>query len=223
MPAEWQQEFAAICQKTHREQAIWWLNGTWAEPGPNSGEKVAPEIWKIAHTFLEVDGTPVLYGGKMKEFKENCDLDEFKAHRALEVLGEVMTVQQLRKHLSALDIDNNKRMSLSEYLLNKYKRTPDWLVAAPQGNVDPAQLKAAEDSFAAANAALDQAAADAAAASEALAASIRSAKLAADALAEAQAAAAAAAEALAAAQAAAAAAAAALAEAQQSAADAAAA
>lgn len=33
---------------------------------------------------------------------------------------------------------------MSEYLLNKYKRTPGWLVAAPQGNVDPAQLKAAE-------------------------------------------------------------------------------
>jgi len=221
MPAEWAAAFAALCQKTHREQAIWWLNGSWNEPGSNSGQKIAPDVWKIAHVFLEVDGTPVLYGGKMKEFKENCDLDEFKAHVALEKLGEVMTVQQLRKHLQALDIDNNKRMSLSEYLLNKYKRTPEWLVNAPQGNVDPAKLKAAEDSFAAANEALDQAAADAATAAEALAAAEQSAKLAAEALAEAQAAAAAAAAALAAAQAAAAAAAAALAEAQQSAADAA--
>merc|ERR1719416_129732 len=71
-----------------------------------------------------------------------------------------MTVLALRKRLKALDIDNNKRMSISEYLLDKYQKTPQALVAAPQGNVDPAELKAAEDAFAAANAALDKAVAD---------------------------------------------------------------
>lgn len=153
---------------THTEQAIWWLNGFWEE----GAKKYAEDMWKIVHCFIECQiGEKVLYGSKKQEFKEACDLDELQSHRVLELLGETMTVVALRKRLKELDIDNNKCMAISEYLLDKYKKTPQVLVKAPQGDVDPVELARCQDACEAAAAALDQAAADADAAAKALKAS----------------------------------------------------
>lgn len=79
-----------------------------------------------------------------------------------------MTVVALRKRLQALDIDNNKRMAISEYLLDKYKKTPLELVRSPQGSVDPVLLAAAIKACDDAGVALDQSSADAEAAAVAL-------------------------------------------------------
>lgn len=197
--AEWTDRFKELTDSTHTEQAIWWLNGYWAE----GADGYAEDIWKITHHFIEMDlGRPLLYGGKMAEYKEGCDLDEMKSHRIMEALGETCTVLELRKRLKKLDIDNNKRMALSEYLLDRYNKTPLELVKAPQGDVDPAELAAAIKACDEAGAALDQAAADAEAAHAAVLASNLAAGAAATAKDEADAAAAAAAESLQAAEAA---------------------
>lgn len=150
----WEAKFSELTSKTHTEQGIWWLNGFWED----GAKQYAEDIWKCVHQFIEcqIDG-PVLYGSKKQDFKEGCDLDEFKAHRILEIMGETMTVVALRKRLSALDIDNNKRMAISEYLLDKYKKTPAQLVNSPQSDTDPAELKRCQDACEAAGAALDAA------------------------------------------------------------------
>lgn len=164
----WKTKFAEITSLTHSEQAIWWLNGFWEE----GAKDYAEEMWGIAHKFIEtqIDG-PILYGSKKQEIKEDSDLDEFKSHRILEILGETMTVVELRKHLAELDLDKNKRMAISEYLLDKYKKTPEALCTAPQGDVDPAELAAAQDACDKASEALDNAATEAAASAAALSAS----------------------------------------------------
>lgn len=147
----WKAKFADACQLTFSEQAKFWLNGFWQD----GAEGDAEEIWELAHKFIECDlGEPVRYGSRMKEYKETCDLDELKSHVVLEWLGNVLTIVELRKRLKKLDIDNNKRMALLEYLLDKYDRTPEALMAAPQPDVDPAVLQAAQDAFAAAGEAL---------------------------------------------------------------------
>jgi hypothetical protein len=181
MSDDWKQGFGELTGKIHSDQAKWWLNGFWEEDGdkfadqskfsiytpprPITTLKPSPRdllVWDITHTFIELDlGYPVLYGSKMREYKEGCDLDEMKSHVILEKLGETMTVRELRTRLQKLDLDNNKRMALSEYLLDKFQRTPEALVNAPQGQVDPAKLEAAEALFAEASAALDQSNADA--------------------------------------------------------------
>jgi chromosome segregation ATPase len=152
--ADWQAGFKELTSKPHSAQAQWWLNGFW-----NAGaDKEAETIWKIAHTFMEIDaGQPVLYGKKTADFKETCDLDEFKAHVALEKLGETLTVQALRKRLKALDIDSNNRMALSEYLLDKYKKTPQALVNSPQGTLDRSIIDEAQAKCDEAQALLDKA------------------------------------------------------------------
>lgn len=170
--ADWQGKFGEITKLTHSEQGIWWLNGFWSE----GAKDYAEDIWKTVHKFIECQiGGPVLYGSKKQDFKEEDGLDEFKAHRILEMLGETQTVVALRKRLQALDIDNNKRMAISEYLLDKYKKSPQQLVKAPQGDVDPAELAACQAACDSASDALDRASADAEAAAAALTASTKAA------------------------------------------------
>lgn len=100
-------------------------------------------------------GEPKLYGRRKQVLKEGCDLDELQSHVFLEKMKETLTVLELRKRMKALDIDNNKRMALSEYLLDLFKKTPKQLVDAPQGDTDPVKLQAAKDAVEAASEAID--------------------------------------------------------------------
>jgi len=132
----WRAPFGEICKKTHSQQAIWWLNGFW-----NQGAKDdANIIYDFVQKFKELEfGEKVIEKkGKAKEktpeYKEGSDLDEFQAHRFLESQGETLTVVELRKRIEAIDLDKNKRLALSEYLLSRYKKTPEQLVKAPQGD-----------------------------------------------------------------------------------------
>lgn len=72
----------------------------------------------------------------------------------LEKLGETLTVRALRKRMEELDVDNNKRMSLSEYLIAKFGKTPKQLVESPQGDGDEAELRKAQEKLNAASEAL---------------------------------------------------------------------
>jgi len=126
---------------TFTDQAIWFLNGFW-----NDGlDKQAEKIWNWVHTCIEIDtGKPKMYGSKTADVKEASELDELKAHVFLEKMKETLTVVELRKRLKALDIDNNNRMALAEYMLDAFKKTPTQLVNAPQGDCDPQKLAAAQ-------------------------------------------------------------------------------
>jgi len=130
-----------LVTKPFSEQAQWWLNGFWNQ----GAEAEKDKIWTTTHVFMEVDtGQPMLYGKRVADYKEGNDLDEFKSHVCLEKLGEVLTAIDLRKRLKAIDVDANNRMSLTEYLLDKYKKTPQAVVDAPQGTLDRSLLDAAQ-------------------------------------------------------------------------------
>lgn len=175
----WKQPFADLCQKNFTDQAKWWLNGFWEE----GAKDYAETIWNITNMFIELgSGQKILYGKRSVEIVEKADLDEFQAHQALEKLGETLTVRELRTRLKGLDIDNNNRLSLSEYLLDKYKKTPEQLVNSPQGGLDPRVLAEAQAKLDDAQHALDKALHDADAAAEALQASKAAAAAAAKAL-----------------------------------------
>jgi len=96
------------------------LNGFW-----NNGiDKEAENIWKFAQKFIELD---------QKKGHGN-DLDEFFSHKFLESLGETLTVIALRERLRQIDIDNNNRMALIEYLMFKYSKSVEQVVNAPQSD-----------------------------------------------------------------------------------------
>jgi len=118
-----------LIKKPHQEQAIWFLNAFW-----NGGVKqFSEDIWGFNLKFNELT--------KLGDKSQN-DLDELVGHKFLETVGETMTVLQLRAKLSEVDIDKNKRMCISEYLLFKFNKSAHDLVNAPQG--DSAELAKAQ-------------------------------------------------------------------------------
>jgi len=134
MAHAWSEGFEHVTSLVHSEQAIWWLNGFWEE----GAEEYKEDIWEMTHLMMEISaGQKMLYGRRQTEIKQEPDLDEFKAHVFLERLGETLTVRALRKRLDELDVDNNKRMALVEYLLAKYNKTPAEVASAPQGTGVP--------------------------------------------------------------------------------------
>jgi len=124
-----QAQWKALIQKPHHDQAVWFLNAFW-----NGGVKQSSEdVWKYVLKFNELS--------KMGD-KSDHDLDELMSHKFLESTGETMTVLQLRAKLAEVDLDKNKRMCLSEYLLFKFNKKAHDLVNAPQG--DSAELGKAQ-------------------------------------------------------------------------------
>lgn len=110
-----------LSAKTYFDQAKWFLNAYLERYGVEEAENV----WNFAHKMVELDE---------KNGKEGGELDELYAHRFLEQYGETMTVLKLREVLREIDIDTNKKVSLTEYLISRYKC--DWheLVNAAQSD-----------------------------------------------------------------------------------------
>jgi len=105
-------------------------------------------IWNMVHIMIEIEcGQPKLYGSKAWEEKEGNDLNQFDAHRFFEKNNETLTVKELTSILKKIDIDNNNRMCLTEYLIYKYNKSGDAVVNSPQGGGDPNQLLAAKKQY----------------------------------------------------------------------------
>jgi len=111
--------FKEVTAKTYENQAKFFLNAFWTELS-----KEAENIWKYTHQMIQLD---------TQNGKAGSDLDEFNAHRFLELMGTVLRVVELREYLRAIDLDFNKRMALIEYLVYKYKQTIKELLSRPQG------------------------------------------------------------------------------------------
>jgi hypothetical protein len=109
----------------YKQQAIWFLNAFWSQ-GPKFGEnsKMREEVWTYHKTCVELDRS---------KKEEGNELNEFDSHRLLEKADSALTVTKMREVLKEIDVDFNKMVSLTEFLI--YKFGVDWkvLVNAPQG------------------------------------------------------------------------------------------
>eukprot|EP01087_Luapelamoeba_hula_P021847 TRINITY_DN76_c0_g1_i2.p1 TRINITY_DN76_c0_g1~~TRINITY_DN76_c0_g1_i2.p1 ORF type:complete len:347 (-),score=99.49 TRINITY_DN76_c0_g1_i2:103-1143(-) len=139
-----QDRLAELCNKTHKDQAIWFLNGYWT----TLGEANAEQIWDYVHKFVELDD---------QHRQEGTALDEFKAHRFLEIVKETLTVHAMRDRLRATGAigqsDRPKQVPLTHFLLWKFG--VDWkeLANAPQGSAEELEkakrlLEAVQSAFA---------------------------------------------------------------------------
>jgi len=115
-----------LCCKTHKEQAIWFLNAFWNKA---SMEKEAENIWKYAHKFSELD---------LQKHETGNTLDELNAHRFLEAFREPMTVVEMRDSLRSTGAippqGRPKDFPITHFMLARFK--VDWhaLVNASQGD-----------------------------------------------------------------------------------------
>jgi len=138
--AEQQAAWSDIVTKKYSDQAIWFLNGFWEEC-----ESHAEEVWKWVELFAELD---------QDKKGDGCELDEFWSHKFLESLGETMTVIEMREKFRTIDVDFNKRMSLTEFLAYRFKKSIQAVIDAPQGD-NKEEIEAAQAAVEAAQKAVD--------------------------------------------------------------------
>merc|ERR1712232_1405227 len=104
-----------VCNKTYKEQAVWFLNCFWED----FAEKEAETVWNYVITNSELD---------LENHEEGCALDEMKAHVFLEKFDETLTVREMRAKLRSTgaigESERPKNVPLTHYLLYKYN--VDW-------------------------------------------------------------------------------------------------
>jgi len=88
------------------------------------GEREAETIWAYAQKMAELD---------KDKGKDGFALDEFQAHRFLEIFKETLTVIQMREKLYGVGIEKAKTVSLISYLIFHFESDWHYLVNAPQG------------------------------------------------------------------------------------------
>jgi len=148
----------ALCDKTYKEQAIWFLNAFWED----FADKEAERLWGYVNKCGEIDS----------EFHgEGSGLDEMAAHVFLEKFAETLTVRELRAKLRSTgaigESERPKKVPLTHYLLFRYNA--DWhvLVNASQGD-NSKEIAQAQEMLNKVTAAFEESKRTAAAAAQAL-------------------------------------------------------
>eukprot|EP01088_Endostelium_zonatum_P019174 TRINITY_DN648_c0_g1_i1.p1 TRINITY_DN648_c0_g1~~TRINITY_DN648_c0_g1_i1.p1 ORF type:complete len:291 (-),score=108.06 TRINITY_DN648_c0_g1_i1:32-904(-) len=117
-------KFNDLCNKTYKEQGIWFLNAYWNK----FAEKEAQNIFDYVQKMGELDQEKKAAGSQ---------LDELNAHRFLEKCDKTLTVVTLRQKLQAAGIDKNtkrKYIPLTHFLVIHYNVNPSELANASQGD-----------------------------------------------------------------------------------------
>ena len=113
LAAESKAALAALSQRQYEMQAKHFLNAFWERKVTFMGnDEECEKIWHFHEAFCKTD--------KKKRDKGN-ELDEFEAHQLLEHEVGAMTVKDMRAALQAIDIDFNRMMSMTEFLIFHYK------------------------------------------------------------------------------------------------------
>merc|ERR1712137_621558 len=152
-----------ICQKTYKEQGVWFLNCFWEE----FAEKEAEIIWQYVATNAELD---------LENHEEGCGLDEMKAHVFLEKFDETLTVREMRAKLRSTgaigETERPKNVPLTHYLLYKYNADWNKLVDETRQGDNAEEIEKAEAMLAEVTAAFKESEARAADARNALNAAV---------------------------------------------------
>eukprot|EP01104_Vermistella_antarctica_P004378 TRINITY_DN14834_c0_g1_i1.p1 TRINITY_DN14834_c0_g1~~TRINITY_DN14834_c0_g1_i1.p1 ORF type:complete len:293 (+),score=90.85 TRINITY_DN14834_c0_g1_i1:49-879(+) len=114
-----------LCSKTHRDQAVWFLNANWSKLGTEEAER----LYKFVQKFNELDS---------QHHEEGTSLDEMTAHRFLEAFNETMTVVAMRTKLrdvGAIPKEGRpKSFPITHFLIARYEVDWNVLVNASQGD-----------------------------------------------------------------------------------------
>ena len=78
---------------------------------------------------------------RVRHVQAGNELDEFEAHQFLEKFENTLTVKEMRAALKEIDLDFNKHVSLTEFLIYRYKADVHAVVNAAQGANSEAQKK----------------------------------------------------------------------------------
>jgi len=111
-----------LCKKPFERQAKHFINAFWDRSSTKhkpfgENQEECERIFTWSHEFAKLD-----------KGKRGNELDEFEAHQFLEKCVGALTVHDMRSALKAIDIDFNRMMSLTEFLIFHYAlQEKDWV------------------------------------------------------------------------------------------------
>jgi hypothetical protein len=111
-----------LCKKPFERQAKHFINAFWDRATANNkpfgeNQEECERIYTWSQEFSSFD-----------KGKRGNELDEFEAHQFLEKCVGALTVHDMRSALKAIDIDFNRMMSLTEFLIFHYSlQEKDWV------------------------------------------------------------------------------------------------
>ena len=111
-----------LCKKPFERQAKHFINAFWDRATANhkpfgEHQEECERIFTWSQEFAQFD-----------KGKRGNELDEFEAHQFLEKCVGALTVHDMRSALKAIDIDFNRMMSLTEFLIFHYSlQEKDWV------------------------------------------------------------------------------------------------
>jgi len=121
----------------YEAQAIWFANGFYSIVKDDLNKIY--DWWKA---FVELDKQ-----GPTKKGADGNELDQFWSAKFLEDNVKALTALQRKEALKVIDVDNNGKMSMIEFLAWHYKQEPAMVARAPQGD-NEAQIKRAQEQMA---------------------------------------------------------------------------
>mmetsp|Transcript_10104 Transcript_10104/g.16964 ORF Transcript_10104/g.16964 Transcript_10104/m.16964 type:complete len:304 (+) Transcript_10104:55-966(+) len=125
------ERFSELSKMKYADQAIWFLNGFWAEEKQN-----AETIFKAYQKFVELDKESKKLG------EAGNELDHFWSAKFLEDFDQALTATARKEALRKIDVDSNGNISLIEYCTWKYNKKITDVENAPQGDNQEALNKA---------------------------------------------------------------------------------
>lgn len=102
---------------------VWMLNGFW-----NEISKEAESLWSWVKLFAELDNH-----SKVPRGAKGSELDQVLAAKFLEQTEQTLTAKQRKEALREIDVNNDGKMALVEYLLYRFGMTADQVANAKQG------------------------------------------------------------------------------------------
>lgn len=103
----------------YKDQCLYFINAFW---DAGLGENDPDQIFDIYSIFVEVDNVSGADGS---------ELDTVHAMKLFETMGSGLSMIQLKKKLKAVDANNNGKMSAVEFLLDRFGRSVEDLMARP--------------------------------------------------------------------------------------------
>jgi len=116
--------FDQISKLNYKEQSIWMLNGFWNELA-SEGDT----IWRWTKLFAELDNHAAVPRGA-----NGSELDQVLAAKFLERTEQTLTAKERKAALREIDVNNDGKMALVEYLLFRFGMSVEQVANAKQGH-----------------------------------------------------------------------------------------
>ena len=128
--------FHQISQLNYKEQACWFLNGFWdADQGDLAHH--AERVWSWHTSFVKLD-----LQAQRPRGHDGSELDQVLSAKFLEDMEQTLTSLERKAALQEIDVNNDGKMALVEYLMYVFKKDAQAVVVAQQGKAQ--EIKACQ-------------------------------------------------------------------------------